>query len=220
MPIPHTAILLFSRTASAEAERKSFGGGKADQRITKALISRTEETIARTGLKLYRSDEASQRGATFGERLANAMEEIFALGEERLLVVGNDCPQTTASHLRSAAQKLEAGENVIGPDQRGGVWLIGLQRTDFDASAFANLAWETSQLYKQLVGIIPNHAKASSLSDLNTFDDLSRQWFLLRRQLSELFDLLLLSEAAFGPCSEQLEPVAIMRGLDRGPPRW
>ncbi len=218
MPIPETAILLFSRTASAEAERKSFGGGVADQRITKALISRTEETISITGLKLFRSDEASQRGRTFGQRLANAMEEIFAQGVERLLVVGNDCPQITSSHLRSAARKLAAGENVVGPDQRGGVWLIGLQRADFDTETFAELAWETDKLHEELISVVPNHASATSLSDLNSFEDLSRQWFLLRRQLSELFDLLLLSEAAFGPCLEQPASVAVRRRLDRGPP--
>jgi glycosyltransferase A (GT-A) superfamily protein (DUF2064 family) len=219
MPIPQTAILLFSRTASAEAECKSFGGGKADQRITRALISRTEETISRTRLKLFRSDEASQRGGTFGERLANAMEDIFAQGVERLLVIGNDCPQITTLHLRSAAKKMAAGENVIGPDHRGGVWLIGLQRADFNAQSFAQLAWETNYLYNELADALPNHSDTTSLSDLNTFEDLSRQWFLLRRQLSELFDLLLLSEAAFGPCSEQPEHVAILRRLDRGPPR-
>jgi 2-phospho-L-lactate guanylyltransferase (CobY/MobA/RfbA family) len=219
MPIPQTAILLFSRTASAEAASKSFGAGEADQRITGALISRTEETIAKTGLKVYRSDEVSQRGETFGKRLANAVKEVFDQGAERLLVIGNDCPQLTASHLRSAAQKLANGENVIGPDRRGGVWLIGLQRTDFNATQFAELSWETSQLYDDLAVVLPNHTEATSLSDLNTFDDLSRQWFLLRRQISELFDLLLLSEAAFGLGPDQLEPVAVMRQMGRAPPQ-
>lgn len=218
MPIPQTAILLFSRTASAEAASKSFGAGAADHRITGALISRTEETISRTGLKIYRSDEASQRGATFGDRLANAMDEVFDQGVERLLVVGNDCPQITSLHLRTAAQKLANGENVIGPDRRGGVWLIGLQRSTFDAERFANLAWETDNLYEELALLLPQRAEAGSLSDLNTFEDLSRQWFLLRRQLSELFDLLLLSEAAFGPCPDQPEFVAARHRLDRGPP--
>jgi len=219
MPQHYTAILLFSRTASAEAASKSFGAGTADRRITGALISRTEETIARTGLKIYRSDEATQRGDTFGDRLANAMGEVFDQGVERLLVVGNDCPQITTLHLRSAAQKLANGENVIGPDRRGGVWLIGLQRTEFDAERFASLAWETDNLYDELALLLPGRTEATSLNDLNTFEDLSRQWFLLRRQLSELFDLLLLSEAAFGPCPEQPATVAVRRGLDRGPPR-
>ncbi len=219
MPTPQTAILLFSRTASAEAERQCFGGGVADERITRALVARAEETVAQTGLKVYRSDEVSQRGHSFGERLANAMEHVFAQGVERLLVVGNDCPQTTASHLRSAAQKMAVGENVIGPDQRGGVWLIGLQRKDFDAESFANLAWETDQLYAELVGLLPAHTAASRLNDLNTFQDISQQWFLLRRQISELFDLLLCSETAFGPCPEQPEPVAVLRRMGRAPPR-
>jgi hypothetical protein len=218
MPIPQTAILLFSRTAPAEAANKSFGAGGEDQRITGALISHAEETIVKTGFKVYRSDEASQRGDNFGERLANAVGEVFAQGAERLLVVGNDCPQVTTSHLRSAAQKLVKGKNVIGPDRRGGVWLIGLQRSDFNAGQFANLSWKTDQLYDELADTLPSYTEATSLSDLNTYDDLSRQWFLLRRQLSELFDLLLLSEVAFGPSPEQPETVAVMRRMGRAPP--
>lgn len=214
-----TAILLFSRTASAEAERKSFGGGPADRRVADALISRTEETLARTGLKVFRSDEVSQRGATFGERLTNAMAEVFSQGIERLLVVGNDCPQITAQHLRSAAQKLAAGENVIGPDRRGGVWLIGLLRENFDAAALAALPWETDRLFAELDAALPAHATAGSLNDLNSFEDLRGQWFLLRRQISELFDLLLLSEAAFGPRADELQPAVITRRLGRAPPR-
>lgn len=214
-----TAILLFSRTASAEAASKSFGAGKAGLRIAGALISRTEKAIARTGIKIYRSDEVSQRGKTFGERLANAMSAVFDDGAERLLVVGNDCPQLTTSHLRSAAQKLARGQNVIGPDRRGGVWLIGLKRSDFNAVQFASLTWETDQLYDELSDALPNHAEATSLSDLNTYDDLRHRWFLLRRHLSELFDLLLLSEAAFGPCVDQPATVAFMRRMGRAPPQ-
>ncbi|TXF91804.1 DUF2064 domain-containing protein [Neolewinella aurantiaca] len=218
MPQFHTAILLFSRSASAEAENKSFGGGKADKRITEALISRTEETIARTGLRVYRSDEASQRGETFGERLALAMKEVFEKGAERLLVVGNDCPQISTSHLRSAALKLAAGENVIGPDRRGGVWLIGLQRSDFDAELFAGIGWQTENLLNELVQILPRHSEAIRLGDLNCFEDLSQHWFLLRKQLSELFDLMLLADAAFGVVPETVEPVTVMRRLGRAPP--
>jgi len=214
-----TAILLFSRTASAEAEQKSFGAGTAGLRITSALIARTEKTLARTSLPVFRSDENSQTGAGFGERLAGAMAAVYDRGYERLLVVGNDCPSLTSRHLRAAAQMLESGQNVIGPDRRGGVWLIGLQRADFNAKSLGELSWETGDLHADLGNLLPDVADFAPLADLNTFEDLRNNWYFLRCQLQELFDLLHLAETAFSPPAPQPEPVAIMRRLGRAPPR-
>lgn len=213
-----TAILLFSRTANAEAKHKSFGAGSVGSRITDALISRTETTLENVGLPVFRSDESSQVGNGFGERLANAMARVYAEGFERVLVVGNDCPSISTSHLRAAALKMSEGKNVIGPDRRGGVWLIGLQRADFDATTFAGLPWESDDLYAALADALPQHNSAASLGDLNTFEDLKHNWFFLRRQIAELFDLLLLSETAFGTPDLRPEPVAVLRRLGRAPP--
>jgi hypothetical protein len=218
MPIQSSAILLFSRTASAEAATKGFGAGGAGKRITSALIDRTVATLAQTDLAVFRSDESKQVGTTFGERLTNAITAVFDQGVERLMIVGNDCPQLTPSHLRAAAQLLEKGHNVIGPDRRGGTWLIGLQRADFNATLFAELPWESEFLYAELARSLPARIDVASLGDLNTFEDLSQQWFLLRRQLSELFDLLLISETAFGLEAEARETTAVFRRLGRAPP--
>ncbi len=218
MQPPPTAILLFSRTASAEAEHKSFGAGSGGSRITDALITRTELTLQKIGLPVFRSDEHSQTGNTFGERLANAMTRVYDQGFERLLVVGNDCPSVSASHLRAAAHQLHTGQNVVGPDRRGGVWLIGLQRGDFNADTFAELPWESNELYQYLTDLLPSCTDAASLGDLNTFEDLKHNWFFLRRQIAELFDLMLLSETAFDGPDLRPEPVAVMRRLGRAPP--
>lgn len=215
-----TAILLFSRTASAEAKVKSFGAGRTgDDRIARGLIERTEATLAKTGLPVFRSCETSQVEGTFGERLTEAMSEVYDKGFERVLVVGNDCPSILPSHLRAAAQMLEQGQNVLGPDRRGGVWLIGLQRDDFSGSQLAGLSWETPELYADMTALFPAATDFASLSDLNSFEDLRQNWHFLRRQLAELFDLLLISETAFGTPDLQPEPVAVLRRLGRAPPR-
>ena len=220
MPSSSTAILLFSRTASAEAKVKSFGAGQTgDDRIARGLIERTEATLAKTRLPVFRSCETSQVEGTFGQRLADAMAQVYAEGFESVLVVGNDCPSILPSHLRAAAQMLEQGQNVLGPDRRGGVWLIGLQHKDFSADQLINLSWETPELYADMAGLFPEVIDFASLGDLNSFEDLRQNWHFLRRQLTELFDLLLISETAFGTPSLQPEPVAVLRRLGRAPPR-
>ncbi|MBC6993408.1 DUF2064 domain-containing protein [Neolewinella lacunae] len=186
-----TAILLFSRTAEAEARAKRFGSDDPGGRqLAGQLIARAEATVAATGLPVFRSDEATQQGDGFGERLANAMASVYALGYDRLLVVGNDCPSLRPAHLRSAAQRLERGQNLLGPDRRGGVWLIGLQREDFNAAAFAGLRWETEGLYASLAAYCPEAALLPRLADINHLQDLRTGWHFLRRALAALLGLL------------------------------
>jgi glycosyltransferase A (GT-A) superfamily protein (DUF2064 family) len=150
--------------------------------------------------------------------LADAMAQVYAEGFERVLVVGNDCPSILPSHLRAAAQMLERGQNVLGPDRRGGVWLIGLQRKYFSADQLVNLSWETPELYADMAALLPEAIDFASLGDLNSFEDLRQNWHFLRHQLAELFDLLLISEAAFGTSAFQPEPAAVLRRLGRAPP--
>ncbi|WP_020570754.1 TIGR04282 family arsenosugar biosynthesis glycosyltransferase [Neolewinella persica] len=219
MSASSTAILLFSRTASAEAKVKSFGAGqRGNSRIARGLIERTKATLAKTGLPVFRSCETNQVEGNFGQRLTNAMAQVYAEGFERVLVVGNDCPSVLPSHLRAAAQMLEQGQNVLGPDRRGGVWLIGLQRTDFIAGELINLSWETPGLYADMTAMFPEAIDFASLGDLNSLEDLRQNWFYLRRQLAELFDLLLISEATFATPVVQTERVAVSRRLGRAPP--
>ncbi len=186
-----TAILLFSRSAAAEAAEKSFGGDAAKAvRATGKLIERTERTLAQTGFPIYRSTEKDQRGATFGRRLATAMAGVFAEGFARVLVVGNDCPFIRPAHLRAAAHLLAGGKNVLGPDRRGGVWLIGLQREHFRENVLASLRWETGHLFEDLAAHLPQATNFSRLADLNTLSDLRASWHVLRRQLADLYYLL------------------------------
>lgn len=186
-----TAILLFSRTATAEAQSKGFGlGVVGNERLADRLISRTEQTLAKVGLPVFRSSEASQKGNGFGQRLANSMAEVYALGYERLLVVGNDCPFLRTSHLRAAAQLLAQGKNVLGPDRRGGIWLLGLQRKAFDAQALADLSWQSDSVYTELVNLLPIVNDLARLGDVNKVIELRAQWYLLRQWFADLAALV------------------------------
>jgi 2-phospho-L-lactate guanylyltransferase (CobY/MobA/RfbA family) len=215
-----TAILLFSRSAREEARAKSFGAGQAgDQRMAEAMIRRTERTLHRSGLPVLRSDETNQRGTSFGERLGNAITDAFATGIEHLIVVGNDCPDLTTRHLRAAAQKLATGQNILGPDHRGGAWLLGLQRQDFDLDRFTALSWESDHLFEELQRLLPNVARLTQLVDLNALADLRRQWWRLKKVLSPLATLLFRADAprALG-CIWAFAPKT-QANLLRGPPR-
>ncbi|SEQ01240.1 TIGR04282 family arsenosugar biosynthesis glycosyltransferase [Neolewinella agarilytica] len=213
-----TAILLFSRSAAAEAHEKGFGAKHGGERMAEGLIRRTEQTVRLSGLPVFRSDETTQKGKTFGQRLAAAMNGVFAKGFENVIVVGNDCPSVRPSHLRAAARLLENGENVLGPDRRGGVWLLGLQRRDFNARALASLRWESGDLYADLVAQLPAVADFARLGDLNSLADIRRDWWQLRHIFGQLADLINGAlRVVFAPLV-MLQSARLMRRLGRAPP--
>jgi hypothetical protein len=184
-----TAILLFARTAPAEARAKRWGRGGA--RIARALIRRTEATVAASGLPVYRSSEHTQRGDTFGQRMAAAVTEVFRRGHDHLIVVGTDCPTLSAATLRRSTTALERGRPVIGADGRGGAYLIGLQREGFDAVTFASLRWQSPCLASQLRDYLPTALHLASERDYNCLTDLIRDGRRLRHLLPTLASFLL-----------------------------
>jgi len=140
-----TAILFFSRTPAAEARRKTLAPQR-NEAVVETLIQHTVSRAEKTGLPVYHCFTTDQAGATFGERLANAMEAVYAQGHEALIVIGNDSPGLTTSDLLLAAQTLRNGQLVLGPARDGGVYLIGMTTAAYRREAFINLAWETPQL--------------------------------------------------------------------------
>jgi glycosyltransferase A (GT-A) superfamily protein (DUF2064 family) len=79
------------------------------------------------------SDEVTvhkQRGRSFGERLENAVETLALRGYDRIVIVGRDVPQLGAADVRTALTALDSHQLVLGPDHRGGCWLIALHARD------------------------------------------------------------------------------------------
>lgn len=68
-----------------------------------------------------------QVGGTFGARLGAAIEELSDAGYREVVVVGRDCPELELSDVRAAFESLEDRPVVLGPDHRGGVYLIGFR---------------------------------------------------------------------------------------------
>lgn len=170
-----TAILLFSRSVAAESLSKQLLGKNAiNKQLVARMIGQTKATLARAGLAVFVLDESQQTQGHFGQRLSVAAQWVFDQGFDRLIVVGNDCPELSVFHLQSAAKKLALGHSVLGKDQRMGAYLIGLQRDNFQAEAFAVLPWQTSDLAAALAAHLSAQGELCSLPslrDINTTAD-------------------------------------------------
>ncbi len=142
-----TAILIFSRTARQESMVKRLVANRAgNNQLTQELIRHTLATCSGTSIPLRTCYSTKQSGHSFGERLGNAIEAVFAEGFSNVIVVGNDSPGLTAAHLLKAKEQVESGILSLGPSNDGGTYLIGLRQQDYQRSQFLSLAWEQPQL--------------------------------------------------------------------------
>jgi 2-phospho-L-lactate guanylyltransferase (CobY/MobA/RfbA family) len=67
-----------------------------------------------------------QVGSSFGQRLENAIDSLARDGYQQIIVVGRDCPDLEQHDILQAFSLLEQNHLVLGPDHRGGCYLIGI----------------------------------------------------------------------------------------------
>ena len=68
------------------------------------------------------------------------------MGFEKVIIVGNDCPLLNGAIIKKAIYSIQNNEVVIGPDKRGGIYLLGITKEFFLKQAFQNLPWQTNRL--------------------------------------------------------------------------
>lgn len=113
----------------------------------------------------------AQRGATLGERLANAVTDVG----EPLLLLGMDTPQLTRAQLCDALERLDEPHTdaVLGPTDDGGYWTLGLAAPDpraFDGVPMSSSATAAAQRTRlRELGL--RVAELGPLRDVDTFDD-------------------------------------------------
>ena len=83
---------------------------------------------------------SDQGEGDLGERMARAALRVIENGDA-VLLMGTDCPDLDADHLREAAAQLANHDAVIYPAEDGGYPMLGLRT--FDAGLFADMPWST-----------------------------------------------------------------------------
>ena len=127
-----------------------------------------------SGLDVIKSSELDIQGSSFGERLACAFEKIYSKGYSQVIAIGNDCPDLTVEDINLSQDLLNKGQSVLGPDQRGGVFLIGLGKDQFIKDEFTQIAWQTNQLFEGLLNFLPeNTLVLEKKEDINSEGNLT-----------------------------------------------
>lgn len=132
---PRRALLVFADQLGLDCIRRGL------PRSVHSLLRAPEKLNATAGgadVHLFTSKVSSapgagihaQEGRTFAERLENAVECLARRGYEQIVIVGRDCPSLTSNDLELAFAQLRENRLVLGPDHRGGCYLIGIQAND------------------------------------------------------------------------------------------
>jgi hypothetical protein len=128
-----------------------------------------------------------QAEGDLGTRMAQAFQQAFSRGAERVVTIGIDCPQIGSERLRTAFAKLQAHDLVLGPATDGGYYLIGLRR--FVPDLFMGVDWGTGVVYRQTTAIAERRELA--IAPLDPLTDIDRPgdlwvWEQVQRTLEPL----------------------------------
>lgn len=119
-----------------------------------------------------------QAQGDLGMRMEDAFARAFAAGAERVVIVGSDLPEVSASLLRRAFDALDAHPAVIGPARDGGYYLLGLTR--MVDGIFQGIAWSTPDVLAatlvrfRAAGVDPGMLE--ELADVDEPEDLPTGW--------------------------------------------
>jgi hypothetical protein len=114
-----------------------------------------------------------QQGANLGERMAGAIATTLAGGVKKAIIIGSDCLEIGAEHIRLAYRKLDEVDVVIGPATDGGYYLLGMKMLHRDL--FEDIAWSSDEVLKETLKKIfqlsLSYWQLEILSDIDDLED-------------------------------------------------
>ena len=195
------ALLIFADAAPLDLCRRKWP--RTFQELLKALppdldgpagsdVHRFSSHRLSSGVKC-RTRFHLQRGSSFGERLENAVEDLAQLGYDQIVIVGQDCPDLEISDVARAFRLLQSCRLVLGPDHRGGCYLIAFHVAE--RSLLQGVRWQRDSDCRELGERFDaeNTVLLPVKQDLDTLEDLrllARSESRLRRAAESLLRLL------------------------------
>jgi rSAM/selenodomain-associated transferase 1 len=93
-----------------------------------------------------------QYGRDLGEKMRNAMGEVFSQGCSETILIGSDIPDLPHALIESA-YAFARHDAVIGPSHDGGYYLIGFRKETFLPEIFEGIDWGTEKVFGKTMEI-------------------------------------------------------------------
>jgi hypothetical protein len=179
--VPRRAVLIFAEKAHVDLARRAFPiaarpllnlpafGSEFSPEIDVHLFTLTGDAGVR-GPRIHR-----QAGRDFAARFENAIETVAQLGYDEVVAIGRDCPGLCAGDIERAFAALKSKKLVLGPDHRGGCYLIAFRSADREL--LRDVRWKQNTDCAQLlerggvahVSLLPVKHDLDSWTDLQMF---------------------------------------------------
>jgi len=165
--IINVAVLIFTNSPEIDAQRKNILHGEG---LFEQLNADLIQKVKHSQLPYCIITDEMQKGQTFGERFYHAINDVFDLGFDQIITIGNDTPQLQTRHILKAQEALKQGKTTLGPSADGGFYILGIHKNTFEQLDFRNFSWQTSKLFSQITLAIEQ--LENDLLCLDTFGDI------------------------------------------------
>lgn len=149
--------------------------------LFQCLGQHAQQLGKQSGLPFFTVNTNQQQGHTFGERLHQAIAAFFDCGFQKIIVIGNDCPELQPTDINRVARLLQTKAAVFGPARDGGVYLLGLDKSIFTQKVgFTQINWQTESVLTELQRWAQGydiHTLDKIYADLDSAKDLQAAFF-------------------------------------------
>jgi uncharacterized protein len=183
------ALLLFSNLPLKEAVNKNILSGRKRNKflfgyLFSNLLKNISDAKKQSGFDFIlatNSQNTNQfddlidniiyyNGKSFGEKFTNSIRNVFGLGYDKVIVIGDDIPDINSELLIDSFKKLNDNSTVVGKSADGGFYLLGMN--NFSEKIFENISWRTNKVFKQLIRNMNNQKFTTDfLPTLTDIDD-------------------------------------------------
>lgn len=116
----------------------------------------------------------AQASGDLGYRMQSAFERAFKLGQQKVVIIGIDCPDLDRQILNSAFNALSDRDLILGSAEDGGYYLIGLSK--LVPQLFENIVWGSDRVLEDTTAIAKslqlNLDYLTTLADVDRPEDL------------------------------------------------
>ena len=123
--------------------------------------------IRSVSLEIMNVDYGGNRSFVFQE-----LFEYFLRQYEKVSLIPMDVPHIELSQIEKSFRQLETFDQVFGPEENGGVYLMGLKNGQ--NKVFNDVRWSTENSFNDLIRNCKNATELDLSFDLNTFRDILR----------------------------------------------
>lgn len=162
--------------------------------IYKELVKITEEAtqqLQHCAIQIYFSDiiiktkwkgcqKFVQQGNDLGEKMQDAFHRGFAMGYQKIILIGSDLPDISASIIQLGFDELIKNDIVFGPAEDGGYYLVGMKK--LHPTIFQNKPWSNEELLSLTLKELSDYKLQllPFLNDIDVYEDLKKHPSLLQ----------------------------------------